>query len=176
MRSIYNILAFLTGILFIAAMLFLFFVGGRYLMASYEDLTPEWSSTVLIFSVVAVLCTIILARALNSVARKADKTIHPEKAIVYGNFVEIRNRMTALPAGDEIQIKNLQNQRKQMMLWAADDVLKDYLKLEKLIDSDAPEQRILGQVERVILAMRRDLGNNNWGILKGDLINIFQKV
>lgn len=175
MKPIYRTLIVITSLIFTGALVALCFVGIKYLIDQYPYRYDALQSPVFIISAVIVMCTFILSRSVYSLSNRMDKNIHPEKAVVYGNFIEIRNEMAAGSGLSDIQIKRLQNQRKQMLLWAADDVLKEFLKLEKLIAGSATDNRLLPQVEKIILCMRRDLGNSNLGILRGDLAHILTK-
>lgn len=175
MKPAYRTLTIITSMIFTGAIVALCFVGIKYLIDQYPYRYDEWSSPVVTISAVALVCTFILSRSVYSLASRMDKNIHPEKAIVYGNFIEIRNQMAAASGLDDTQVRHLQNQRKQMLLWAADDVLKEFLTLEKLIAGSATDSKLLAQAERIILCMRRDLGNNNLGILRGDLMHILTR-
>lgn len=175
MKSFSNTLIFLFGMAVLGGIGVLLVIASRYLFDQYESLDPQWSATIVIVSVVLLLCTILLARAIHSLSANKDKTIHPEKAVVYGNFIELWSKTHSLHAEDDEDQTNLQNQRKQLTLWAADGVLKEYLKLEKLASAGAGAGELRTQAEKVVLEMRKDLGNRNRGILKGDLSEFLER-
>jgi len=175
MKSFYNTIILLLGISVVGGIAVLLVIASQYLFDQYESLDPQWSSAILIVSVVLLLCTFVLARAIHSLSGNKDKAIHPEKAVVYGNFIELWVRTNTLEAMDDAGETNLQNQRKQLTLWAADAVLKEYLKLEKMASTNTPGDELQIQAEKVVLEMRKDFGNRNRGILKGDLLEFLER-
>ena len=62
-----------------------------------------------------------------------------------------------------------------MMLWATDNVLKAHDKLQILKLDNAGQKKIRDQIEKVILAMRKDIGHRNIGILSGDLLRFHKE-
>lgn len=173
MKSLSNTIIFITGLTVLAGIALLLYVSSAYLIDQYERLDPQWAAGIFIVSVVVLICTLILGRAIHSISENKDKIIHPEKSVVYGNFIELLSQNSTLQAFEEIDATNLQNQRKQLTLWAADDVLKEYLILEKQASTDDNNIELQLQAEKVVLAMRKDLGNQNLGISRGDLSTLF---
>lgn len=175
MKTIINFSIFLLGISVLVAATVFAFTSGKSLAELYATLSPDFAAGIILISVVAVLCTLILSRSVYSMSSAKDKNILPEKSIVYQNFIGLSTRL-GLNEGDDDRSKyNMEDQHRQMMLWASDSVLKEYLKLQKVIDADGEVGKQIDQMERVILAMRRDLGYNNAMIVRGDLNALINK-
>lgn len=146
--------------------------GVQRIQASYQSLSLELSDSLLIICVLVLLASWIISGAIYSLSPNKDKTIHPEKAILYANFIELwwpgREADSKIPIDRDLLSK-------QIILWAADSVLREYLKLEKMFSANASSSKLTIQAEKVVLAMRRDLGSGNIGILRGDLAEVFDK-
>ena len=131
-----------------------------------DTLVPTYFSLLL---VVIGLLSISIALVLTILLKKkmlpyGDKTIHPEKAVIYKRFIDLWY---------EPSIQNeesLSELSKSMALWAGDDVLKQYILLDQEEqNSGSARNNLNAQIEKVILEMRRDLGQKNFGILSGHI-------
>ncbi len=175
MKPYFNILVFTLSLAVFITLGFLLFFGTKFLIDQYEHLDPQWSSGIMIISAVFLICTLIIGRAIHSISNNKDKIIHPEKSVVYQNFIELWSQNDPLVLGDEKFRKDLKINSKQMMLWASDGVLKAHSKLQNLSVDNPNQEKISSQFEKVILAMRKDVGHQNIGILSGDISGILNQ-
>lgn len=172
MKALKNIKIFL--LLLVAttsSIIALFLTSGQSLERAY---LPEVSFAIaLIFIVVfTVIFSAILISILNGAFKNADKSIHPEKAIIYKQFID--NCYDNEILSDHPSNSN--GLARSMALWASDAVLEQYIILEKM--SILPHQKdnnAAQQMEKVILEMRRDLGQKNFGIQKGSIHYFLKK-
>ncbi len=175
MKPLYNILIFFVCLALLAALVFFLIFSAKFLIEQYEHLDPQWSSGIMIISAVFLICTLIIGRAIHSISNNKDKIIHPEKSVVYGNFIEIWSKQDPLVLQDKKYQKDLNINSKQMLLWASDGVLKAHSKLQKITMDNPEPDKIKSQVEKVILAMRKDVGHRNIGVLSGDLVRFLKE-
>ncbi|MDZ7695030.1 MAG: hypothetical protein U5K69_28585 [Balneolaceae bacterium] len=82
----------------------------------------------------------MVAGAIRSLETGSDKEVHPEKAVLYNQFIEIWY------AGEgENKAKNLLELEPHMLLWAGERVLNKYLELHKLIQRGSIRINIISQ-------------------------------
>ncbi|MCG8697604.1 MAG: hypothetical protein MI922_06080 [Bacteroidales bacterium] len=170
MKTLGSILTFLITLALIVGILWGVIIGGRYIFAQFEMLETQQSAVAIIFSVVMLISAFIVAGAIRDKTRNDDRQVHPEKAIIYNNFIdyyiEIRNSVNTQG------IVNLRF-RSDISLWASKDVLRSYMLFNQYLNElSGDNPKILQQAESVILEMRKDLGLSNQGLKPGNLDNI----
>ena len=118
---------------------------------------PSLAASLSVGSLVLVLCTLILAWALNRAANRKNATVITQKARTYELFTE------SWFTSSTFQQEEQQFQLHQLMvLWAEDDVLKKYLKLWEMSgDANVEKSALQQQAAEIVLAMRKDLGAPN---------------
>lgn len=99
---------------------------------------------------------------------KMERQQAPEKVSAYQRFVDYF--YAGLPADD-----GWHGLTAAMTLWASDNVLRQYMEVIGMIEEKQPVEDLKRKAEKVILDMRRDLGNSNLGILKGDIVKTEQR-
>ena len=126
-----------------------------------------------LFLLIIILLFLITIGAVSNQKSKVDndKQIHAEKSVIYKTFIDLWTNI------DHNQIeKEGGNLKKAMILWANDHVLKNYLVLQSYYANHETDQgKINKQVEKVILEMRRDLGEKNTGIMRGDILILINR-
>lgn len=159
MKKINNILAFLAVLIILVAIGWGGYVGIQFLIRQYDIIDPQLAATLIIFSVVLLICALIVAGAIRSLDRGSDKQIHPEKAVLYTQFLESWYNKEKQARND--QLKSL---KENMLIWAGDNVLHEYLELNELIQRDHDAGEVIQQAEVVLTEIRKDLGANNKNI------------
>ena len=142
--------------------------GVRSISRMYQQFTPMWAAGMTIGSLVLILCTLILAYAINRAANKRFKPIPPEKASAYQLFIEMWLSRNRKPAREK------QRKLDQMLaLWANDSVLKAYIAFQELAsDPESSWDDIHDMAGEVVLAMRADLGFSTITITSDDLTEL----
>ncbi|MCG8698719.1 MAG: hypothetical protein MI922_11760, partial [Bacteroidales bacterium] len=124
MKTLQNILSILISLALITGLVWGVVIGGKYMLEQYNMLDTQLSAIVIIGSVVMLLSALIIAGAMRDQTRKNDNLVHPEKAIIYNNFIdyyiEIRNCIVTQG------VINLRF-RSDMSLWAGKNVLRSYM-------------------------------------------------
>ena len=170
MKAIGSLLAVLLFLGSIGLLIWGSIQGIGFLINQFGTLDSELTSVIIIISTLILLCSLILAAAIRFNKTKNDKQVHPEKAYIYSEFityyVELRK---------SIQTEGKINYRfrSDISLWSGKEVLKSYIKFNRLLDELNPDNPIiLEQAEKVLFEMRKELGNDNFGLRTGDLDNI----
>lgn len=171
MKFLENVLALITTLAIIILAAWLAYWGIRYIIDQFQIVNPSTSATLTILAVIVIISSIIISGAIRSVVKSGDKPIHPEKAIIYKQFIDIWCN-TGFPIDQNLKMSNA----RAMALWAGDGVLKQYLILKKIKpESRSNEQVSLAQIEKVIMEMRKDLGQKNFGVRSGNINEILNQ-
>lgn len=172
MKFLQNTLAAITTLAIIILSAWLVYWGIQYIIGQFQIVDPSIAATLTISAVILIISSIIISGAIRSVTKSGDKAIHPEKAIIYKKFLDIWY--------SESKYKEYPNEKydldKAMSLWASDFVLKQYINF-KNTSGTSPLEHTLKKVkaEKVVLAMRRDLGQNNFGVKAGSINDMLGK-
>ncbi len=110
-----------------------------------------------------ILCALIIRSGLIKAINR-EKHLRPEKASVYKRFVDYF--YTGLPMDD-----GWHELTAAMTLWASDSVLRQYFQLIKMMEEKELYDKIQQKAEKVLMEIRKDMGNTNLGILNGDIIH-----
>jgi len=108
-------------------------------------------------------------------------------APVYGGFIATWFKLTeatkdeaAVESAEPIDevVTFLKDFMQKLLLWGSDDLVREFVVFEKSAVSAADSEGAanpasLLALERLMLAMRRDLGHKNKGLAEGDLLRTF---
>jgi hypothetical protein len=170
MKILGNIIVFLLGIAVVTAFIGSIIYGIKFLITQFGLLDSASSAQVIIGSSLILICTLILAGAIRYSKSAGDRPVHPEKAAIYSDYI---NYFIALREGIKINGRISYRFRSDITLWANKNVLKSYLIFNILLDKLSPDDpKIMEQAEKILFEMRKELGQDNFGLKKGDLDKI----
>lgn len=132
------------------------FWGIKLILSQFEVIEPQAAAIVSIAFVALILVALIISSAIRKIVRKEDKHIHPEKAIIYRQFVE----NWYMQNGNQKSEKQAYDLHKAMALWAGNNVLKEYMILIK--KEATSDKTVQIQAEKVLKEIRKDLGNQSY--------------
>lgn len=163
----------LLAILFLSALFAVGYYGIRYLQFNFDQLPLEWTSLLIISIVALIFCALLISNAIKNNQAKREFTILNDRLTVYKRFLDVwlGDKMLLSYQPEPYQLSYA------MCLLASDRVLKQYKKFI-LIHQKEPDN-IEGKksiFERILLEMRKDLGGYNLGILKGDMLFLFDQL
>ena len=175
MKSISNFLAFLISFAFIAGLIWITVLGIKFVISQYQMINIQTTPILIIISILSIICSLIIAGAIKSSPMGRNRNINPEKAAVYNHFIDLLSISTEF----EITSQNINIDaeykllRKEMVLWASDNVLKKYLEFDKLlIELTIDKKIVLNKGEKVIFEIRKDLGNRNQNLKTGQISSL----
>lgn len=162
MKLLGNIIAYIAALSALAFIIWGGYLGIRFLVEQFGLLDAKEMPVLVIASVVYLAGAAIVAGAIRNAMKYNDKNIHPEKAVLYSNFIN------ALKS-NESEPRNLAKETSQwlphMQLWASDDVLKQYIQFQKVIRENNSTNEVISKIAgQLLLEIRIDLGNKNQGI------------
>lgn len=133
------------------------------------------ASATVIVSVISVL----IAKRLEYRATLAKE--HREKKIpFYEDFVSFTFRITFSerlglePITEKEMVREATKFTQNLIVWGADDVVDAWFRFRnKSINSDGSGVAVMFEVEKLLLAIRKDLGHENRGLVPGKVLGLF---
>lgn len=117
--------------------------------------------------------------------REISESHRKQKVELYGKYMDIIDFTTNLSKEDRLgeiaegsvpkELEDLFREiRRGFLVWASPDVIKAYEQF-RLAGNAGGGLVILRRADQVFRAIRKDLGNSNWGLKEGDLMKLFLK-
>lgn len=118
----------------------------------------------------------------HSKSREIQQSHRPQKIEVYNGFFSILERFLKNPdeqkaleqGGEESLPEDLRDQfwqlNKGLIVWASPAVIKSWLHFRKVTTTGG---NTLVAMDNVLKAIRKDLGNSNFGLQIGDSVKVF---
>lgn len=138
-------------------------------------------------------CTTVIVSVLtvvytqqNTKSREIDNSHRPQKMEIYKRFMD-EVVVNLLKAKKENKVDSPEFKKKleedffsftgDIIVWGSPTVIRAYTEFRSsgtsLEDSESSSHKILLKIDNLFQAMRKDLGNSNWGLNSGDLIKLF---
>ena len=135
------------------------------------------AATALVSVITIIIGKIYEARTAVQEELRKRKTPVYEEFITFIFRVLLGEKTGTAPTEDEMA-KFLSEYNQKMMVWASDSVLKEWAAWRKSLenhDGSSENNFVPGllQYEKLILAIRKDLGHKNEGIEKFDILRLF---
>lgn len=175
MRKLRRLLSVTFGLAVVAGMAWLIWNIVRW-VASLE---PSYSGP----TITAIVGFIGLIYAQwHSKSREIQQSHRPQKIEVYNGFFAILERFLKNPeeqkaleeGGEESLPDDLRDQfwqlNKGLIVWASPVVIKSWLQFRKVTTTGGST---LLAMDNVLKAIRKDLGNSNFGLQIGDSVKVF---
>lgn len=162
--------ALIASLIYIGAIVGLIILSARFLENGLAELPPSWVAVLAVILFTVVFCAFLISNALKNNLEKRNQNVILDRLGVYKRLLDVWL--------DDGLIRSNEKAPYQlsyaMSLLASDNVLKQYKKLVQLQETDPQNmEQKQKMLQRIILEMRRDLGQLNFAILQGDLDFIF---
>lgn len=173
-----------TGIFLLAMM----GLGLYWLIRTAFRVLSSWDSdiAVAIIAAAATVLVSVISVVLGKIyeARTAiQKELRERKTPVYEEFITFIFRVflgekTGTAPTEQEMAEFLSNYNQKMMVWGSDSVLREWSAWRRCLEQHTtdPEPNFVAglvQYEKLILAIRKDLGHKNEGIGKFDILRLF---
>ncbi len=145
------------------------------------NLSDEISSAVIIASGTVLVSVISILTSKHFDRKQAiEQDLRNKKTPIYEDFIRfifdilMSQKITDRAMPEKDVIKALSVFTHKLMVWGSDDVVKIWsqYRINYLINQSDPTVSIL-ELEKVIEAIRKDIGHENKGFKKGDLLSLF---
>ncbi len=137
--------------------------------------------------IIAACATIIVSVISVLVAKRLEyKSIlmkeHREKKVpFYDELIRFilglvfAEKRSITPLSEQEIINKLTFFTEDLIIWGSDDVLNTWIEFRKVLiaNTEQPSTNIVFEVEKLLLAIRKDLGHSNKNLSKGKLLSAF---
>lgn len=154
------------------------FFLGRWILDQLAALDPNVSA-----SIVAAMAGLsgVLYSQRRAKAREIDAAHRERKAKLYSEFLELVFDMMAQsktgPFDPENPPKDIEDRymgfTRELLVWGSPKVIKGFERFKAGASADVSPHQIMGLVDELLQAIRKDLGNSNFGLSRYDLIKTF---
>lgn len=186
--AFYTIIGF---IIIIAAVIFLYKIGNSIIEACKELIKNYPTVSVALITGILGFFGVIMGKIIENKNTIKNK-IREEKQNIYIEFLDwiINNVFYAESVDNKKLTKELKEQQKKMTIYASDKVLKEWINFRKVmlscyigeldkIDNNTLENYVrqnAKSLERLILAIRKELGYKNTNIKEEDIVNLYLSI
>ena len=163
--------------LLVAAVIVLF--AGSFLLGWFSTLQRE-VATAIVAGFVAVIVSIVSVVLSKSYDRKREieQAQRANKAEIYeallkfvfGHVFMAQHPDQAPSDAEGFDFFNRFTQR--VIVWGSDDVLRQFSKW-KFSMNDSDPNAVVFEMEKLLFAIRKDMGHKNAGLRRGDILRIF---
>lgn len=176
----------LLGLLTLVALAFLAFLAISFIWTGLTSVSPELLGPLLLSSgtVISVVITVVVGQFLQ---RRAgyEQAQRPTKVAVYERFMDtwfdllqvgkVQSERKPIQPDDPKAVGYMAQFARELILWGSAKVLTSYshFTARVRVQTSAKSADTLFDFEKVLIAMRSDLGHSNRGIEKGDVLRLF---
>jgi len=178
-------LSAIFGLIIVVAAVYIIYVVAKSVIFGVLDLDKEIAGPLIagVLTVVASVGAVLIAQG-RSKRREIDESHRPKKVELYSNFLDIIVYHLAETKGMDLEssdspgggtesvVVKMMKLKQGLLIWGSPRVLRAYLDFENDLDKLDPLTSVLA-VDKVLREMRRDLGNSNRGLRRGDLWSLF---
>jgi hypothetical protein len=179
MKGLGNIISTLFVLLVIGLIGAGLYRGGEYIWGLLSGLEGRQVPVGYIVSLSVVFGALIITAGLRSaLKRREDPGRYARKADVYGHMLEawtegVRLNGGKSNAGSDGKEGSQHALNGDAILLVGNNVLKEYIVLQKLVRKyGIHDRKVRSQFKRMLLEMRRDLGENTWGLSRNALLHL----
>jgi len=177
----------LVTLIIIAAIVYGVFAFFRWLFMGVIGLDAKVSAAIIAActTVIASVVTVVYTQQKTK-SREIDNSHRSEKAKIYKRFMdEVVVKVLKAKKEDKIDSPEFKKKLEEdffsftgdIIVWGSPNVILAYTEFRSSgtasENSEGSSRNILLKIDNLFQAMRKDLGNSNWGLNHGDLIKLF---
>ena len=153
---------------------------GWIIWRSFASLSSQVAATVIVGIITASASVFAVIKSKQSEHRRdIENELRKQKAPIYEEFSSFLFRVlmsakTNEAVSQEEMLQFVVNFNRRLIVWGADSVIKEWSNFKALHEvSNSPPAMTLITIERILYAIRADMGHKNKGLGQGDLLAIF---
>lgn len=133
------------------------------------------ASATVVVSVVSVLVAKRLEYRATLAKEHREKKIPFYEAFVAFTFrIAFADKLGLEPLTEKEMVQEATRFTQNLIVWGADDVVDAWFRFRnKSINSDGSGLAVMFEIERLLLAIRKDLGHENKGLVPGKVLGLF---
>jgi hypothetical protein len=147
---------------------------------AFALLSSQVAATVIVGIVTASTSVFAVIKAKQAEHRRdIENELRKQKAPIYEDFASflfkvLMSAKTDENVSEEEMLQFVVNFNRRLIVWGADSVIKEWSVFKGLHEvSNSPPAMTLIAIERILYAIRADMGHKNKGLGQGDLLAIF---
>lgn len=156
------------------------YYGARAAIATFTALNPTVAAgfiaavSAIVVSVISVLIAKHLEqRALIAKEQREKKIPAYEELIEFLFHVIYNEKLGRGPMPEQEMVERMIKFNQKALIWGSDEVIQAFGTFRRVSAEGAPALTIAVLVERMLLAIRKDLGHKNRGLGPGSLLGTF---
>lgn len=174
----------LLGVILLIGIIILVFFLFRMIWHVFAGLQKEVAASLVAASATILVSVFSITWAkYYEKKRVVDQELREKKIPVYQEFVEFilkmlwSEKITGKSMNEKEMEKFLMSFTQKVMLWGSDDVLSQWStyrqRLIKNTENNQNVQEMMFELEKLLLAIRRDTGHKNKNVKRGSLLGLF---
>jgi hypothetical protein len=143
-------------------------------------LSPQVSTAVIagVATVLVSVFSVLWSKRVDR-QREIEQEQRKQKIPVYEEFIAFLFRILLTdkfgeePVTEKEMMKFVSGFAQKILVWGSDDVLAGYASFRRLGNSNTSSVQTVLAIEKLLLAIRADVGHRNKNLKTGDLLSIF---
>lgn len=174
-----QVIQIILALLFLLAVFSLIILGSLGVWKVGVTLSPQITAAI-IAGVATVLVSVfsILWSKRSERLREIEQEQRKQKLPIYEEFVAfvlkliLAEKLGNKPVPEKEMIKFMSTFAQKLIVWGADEVLSEYVAFRHMAATGSGLQ-IAFAVEKLLLAIRKDIGHKNAKLQSGDILRVF---
>ncbi|WP_394019809.1 hypothetical protein [Anaerococcus cruorum] len=172
LNTLFGLLIIGIGIYFLVKLIIKFF----YWIRSFASNTEAVIVVALITGALSLLGTVI--SNIIEYRQNTKRYLYEKKEVAYSEFIEMVYKLQQIQKDGKISekeiTKDLISFSQKLTLWGSDEVVRKWIEIRtSSLNSDNNSINNLFVLEDIIFLIRKDLGQKNKGLKRGDILSFF---
>lgn len=172
LNTLFGLLIIGIGIYFLVKLIIKFF----YWIRSFASNTEAVIVVALITGALSLLGTVI--SNIIEYRQNTKRYLYEKKEEAYSEFIEMVYKLQQIQKDGKISekeiTKDLISFSQKLTLWGSDEVVRKWIEIRtSSLNSDSNSINNLFVLEDIIFLIRKDLGQKNKGLKRGDILSFF---
>ncbi len=151
-----------------------------FIWKAFASLSSQVAATVIVGILTASASIFAVLKSKQAEHRRdIEQELRKQKAPIYEEFSSflfkiLMSTKTGKEVSEEEMLQFIVDFNRRLIVWGADSVIKEWSNFKQLHEgTDYPPVMNLIVIERILYAIRTDMGHKNKGMGQGDLLSIF---
>lgn len=146
---------------------------------AFASLSSQVAATVIVGIITASASVFVVIKSKQAEHRRdIENDLRKQKAPIYEEFSSflfkiLASAKTGEAVTEDEMFQFLVDFNRKLIVWGADNVIKEWSNFKRVSETDNPPVMNLLVIEKILYAIRADMGHKNKGMGQGDLLAIF---
>lgn len=177
-----RLISTITGLIALGVLFFVLYQFIRFLFGLFSQINPTVGAG-MIAATATIIVSVLSVLGAKHLEHKAVllKEHRERKTPIYEEMVALifrfafSQKLGLEPLTDEEIVKKMAWFTENLVIWGSDDLLLAWNRFRTYTvnNADNPNLEILFEIEKLLLAIRRDLGHSNKDVTEGKILGLF---